>query len=105
MNFPWSCSPSVGKIHPQGEKFATDDATKKLSLLLTYVDDTFIIWIHGLDDLQIFWYHLNNLSRTIMFSMEVESNGSIPFLDVLKGSLLGHYGIEKANAHWTLSPL
>ena len=105
MNFPWPRSPSVGKIYPQAEQFATDGATKKLSILLMYVDDTVIIWIHGAEDLQIFYFHLNNLSRTITFPMEVESNGSIPFLDVLKGSLLGQYGIEKANVHWTLSPL
>jgi len=54
VNFPWSCSPSVRKIYPQAEQFATDGATKKLSLLLMYVADTFVIWIHGLDDLQIF---------------------------------------------------
>jgi hypothetical protein len=54
VNFPWPCSPSVGKIYPQAEQFATDGATKKLSLLLMYVDDTFIIWIHGVEDLQIF---------------------------------------------------
>ena len=54
VNFPWPSSPSVGKIYPQAEQVATDGATKKLSLLLMYVDDTFIIWIHGVEDLQIF---------------------------------------------------
>jgi hypothetical protein len=54
VNFPWPCSPSVRKIYPQAEQFATDGATKKLSLLLMSVDYTFIIWIHGAEDLQIF---------------------------------------------------
>jgi hypothetical protein len=54
VNFPRPCSPSVGKIYPQAAQFTTDGATKKLSLLLMYVDDTFIIWIYGVEDLQIF---------------------------------------------------
>ena len=93
------------QIYSQAEQFTTDGATTKPSLLHMYVDDTIIIWKHGVEDLQIFLYHLNNLSRTITFPMTVGYNGSIPLLDVLEGSLLGYYGIEKANAHWTLSPL
>jgi hypothetical protein len=50
----WPCSPSVGKSYPQAEQFTTDGATKKFSLLLMYVDDTFIIRILGVEDLHIF---------------------------------------------------
>ncbi|XP_022093238.1 uncharacterized protein LOC110980660 [Acanthaster planci] len=46
------------------------------------VDDTFVIWEHGQDNLQLFLDHLNGLHSNIQFTMEQERNGSILFLDV-----------------------
>jgi len=48
-----------------------------------YVDDTFIIWPHGRETLETFKQHLNSLSPSIKFTMEVEINKSLPFLDIL----------------------
>jgi hypothetical protein len=73
------------------EKLALDSAQHKPSLCLRYVDDTFVIWPHGADELQNFPTHLNNLRSSIQFTMEIESEGAIPFLDVLvtrKGTAL-----------------
>jgi hypothetical protein len=47
-----------------------------------YVDDTNVVWPHGRDELNKFLEHLNNLSDDIKFTMELEENNNIPFLDV-----------------------
>ena len=47
-----------------------------------YVDDTFIVWRHGEDELVKFLDHLNSQHPSIQFTMEFEENGHIPFLDV-----------------------
>ena len=49
---------------------------------LRYVDDTFVIWQHGQDKLQLFLEHLNGLHSRIQFTMDQEKDGNIPFLDV-----------------------
>ena len=46
------------------------------------MDDTFVIWQHGQDNLGLFLEHLNGLHRCIQFTMEQERNGNISFLDV-----------------------
>jgi hypothetical protein len=56
---------------------------EKLSLWLRYVDDTHVVWLHGLGTLQNFLNHLNNLRTSIQFTVETESHGMIAFLDGL----------------------
>ena len=46
-----------------------------------YIDDCFIIWQHGLDQLQDFLQFINNLHPTIKFTADW-SDTSIAFLDV-----------------------
>ena len=48
-----------------------------------YVDDTFVLWPHGEDLLQAFHEHLNSQHPAIQFTMEMESEKKLPFLDVL----------------------
>ena len=48
-----------------------------------FVDDTNIKWAHGKENLEGFFNHLNSISTEIKFTMEVEENRSISFLDVL----------------------
>jgi hypothetical protein len=65
------------------EQLAVDSEQDKPSLWLRYVDDTFVIWPHGAEGIQNFVTHLNSLRPAIQFTMEIESEGTIPFLDVL----------------------
>jgi hypothetical protein len=51
-----------------------DSAQHKLSLLLRYVDDTFVVWPHGPERLHYFFIYLN---------MEIKSDSTISFLDIL----------------------
>jgi hypothetical protein len=79
-----SLSPIVSNIYMvHCEKLALDTAQYTPSLWLQYVDDMFAIWPHGLDRLQDFLNHLGSLRTSIQFTMETESDGMIPFLDVL----------------------
>jgi len=64
-----------------------------------FVDDTNIKWTHGKVELDRFFNHLNSISSEIKFTMELEENNCIPFLDVLitrKGyGALGHIFFRK----------
>jgi hypothetical protein len=46
-----------------------------------YVDNTFVIWLHGPDKLKDFLNHLNSIHQCIQFSMETETEGQLLFLD------------------------
>ena len=48
-----------------------------------FVDDTFVIWLHPKISLTQFLNHINSESLHIQFTMEIEKNNSLPFLDVL----------------------
>ena len=47
-----------------------------------YVDSTFVIWPHGRDKLETFLSHINSLHDNILFTMEIEKEKKIAFLDV-----------------------
>ena len=47
-----------------------------------YVDDTFVIWPHGREKLEYFLHHINHLHKDITFTVEVEEDHKIAFLDV-----------------------
>ena len=47
------------------------------------MDDTNIIWPHGRESLDKSLTHLNNRSDHIKFTMEIQENNSLPFLNVL----------------------
>ena len=66
-------------------------AKHKPSLWLRYVDDTFVIWSHGKKTLDEFLLHLNSQRSSIEFTMEMEKDGTLPFLDVLVRR--GHHGL------------
>ena len=53
---------------------------KQPIIWLRYIDDIFIIWPHGEDELHAFVEHLNNCEDTIKFTLEF-STQSINFLD------------------------
>ena len=68
---------------------------------MRYVDDTFVLWTHGVNELDAFLNHLNSQYPAIQFTMEKESEGKIPFLDVLverKGKKLST-GVYRKETH------
>ena len=62
------------------ETKALENWPLKPSLWLIFIDDIFMIWTHGEDNLNKFITYLNKLHPTIKFTHEV-SNSSINFLD------------------------
>ena len=76
-------SPIVANIYMEYfEEMALQTAMVKPKMWLRYVDDTFVIWSGNMDELSVFHQHLNSLRPSIQ-SMEEESEGQLPFLDVL----------------------
>ncbi|XP_063969468.1 uncharacterized protein LOC135157522 [Lytechinus pictus] len=63
------------------EETALQSATHKPKVWLRYVDDTFVVWQHGAEETNNFLRHLNSQHECIKFTMEMENEGSIPFLD------------------------
>jgi hypothetical protein len=55
----------------------------KPSPWLRYVDDCLITWKHGREKLNSFLEYLNNCHKNTKFTIELEKDGRIPFLDVL----------------------
>ncbi|XP_011868909.1 PREDICTED: uncharacterized protein LOC105562568 [Vollenhovia emeryi] len=69
-------------------------APLKPSTWFRYVDDTFVIWNHGRETLPQFLTFINSQHPNIQFTIEIEQNSQIPFLDVLvcrnEDGTLGH---------------
>ena len=61
------------------EERAIATATYKPKIWKQYVDDTFTVL--GKDYVDGFLQHLNNQQPTIRFTMEIEKDNTIPFLD------------------------
>ncbi|XP_071794470.1 uncharacterized protein [Asterias amurensis] len=75
-------SPVLANIFMEDfEQKALGTARLKPKLWLRYVDDTFIIWSHGLENLDDFLSHINRQHPNIQFTMETETSDSLPFLD------------------------
>jgi hypothetical protein len=93
-------SPIVANLYMEKfEKNALETYPLKPSRWKRYVDDTNVIWPHGKEELDKFFEHLNGISEDIKFTMELEDNNSIPFLDVLitrkQDGTLGHKVFRK----------
>jgi hypothetical protein len=65
------------------EQLAISTVSRKSTHWYRYVDDTFVVWRHGKEELHDFLNHLNNIHPNIKFTMEVEQSQLLPFLDVL----------------------
>ncbi|XP_045477895.1 uncharacterized protein LOC123683043 [Harmonia axyridis] len=77
-------SPVLADIYMEDfEGRALDQYVLKPKLWRRYVDDTFVIWPHGKETITGFLEHLNNIEESIKFTMEIEENEQLPFLDVL----------------------
>ncbi|XP_011861533.1 PREDICTED: uncharacterized protein LOC105558445 [Vollenhovia emeryi] len=91
-------------------------ASLKLSMWFRYVDDTFVIWNHGRKTLLLFLTFINSQHPNIQFTMEIEQNSQISFLDILvrrnEDGTLGHHVYRNpthtdrylhANSHYHLA--
>ncbi|XP_018311528.1 uncharacterized protein [Mycetomoellerius zeteki] len=93
-------SPVIANIFMEHfEKEALGKTPKKPEVWFRYVDDTFVIWRHGRAELRKFLIFLNKQHPNIHFTMDIEENGKLPFLDVLVSKkadgTLGHQVYRK----------
>ena len=56
---------------------------KKPEIWFRYIDDTFVLQGHGRAELRKFLIFLNNQHPNIHFTIDIEKNGKLPFLDIL----------------------
>jgi hypothetical protein len=47
-----------------------------------YVENTFVIWLHHHQKLRDFLHNLSSIHQSIQFTIETESEGHLPFLDI-----------------------
>jgi hypothetical protein len=79
-----SLSPVVSnRFMEHFEEVTLDTGEYKPAKWLRYVDDTFMAWTHGPARLQQFFDHINSVKPTIKFTMEAQTNNTLPFLDVM----------------------
>ncbi|XP_071510232.1 uncharacterized protein [Diadema antillarum] len=75
-------SPIVANLFMENfEETALQTATLRPKVWLRYVDDTFVVWQHGAEEINNFLQHLNSQHPSIKFTMDMENQGDIPFLD------------------------
>ncbi|KYN11910.1 hypothetical protein ALC57_15926 [Trachymyrmex cornetzi] len=90
-------SPTPKMVH--FEKEALRKTSKKPEVWFRYVDDTFVVWRHGRAELRKFLVFLNKQHPNIHFTIDIEENGKLPFLDVLvfkkADGTLGHQVYRK----------
>ena len=99
-------SPILANIYMEFfEELAISMATKKPSIWLLYVDDTFVTCKHGEDNLKSFLGHLNSIKTSIQFTMEEEEEEErLPFLDVMvqrneNSNNLSYNSLQEAYPH------
>lgn len=76
-------SPVVANFYMEAfEHLALEHALLKPSVFKCYIDDTFVVWPHGIGELEQFGAFLNSIHPNVAFTMEMESQGRLsPFLD------------------------
>ncbi|XP_046393751.1 uncharacterized protein LOC124161474 [Ischnura elegans] len=77
-------SPAIANLFMEDfEEKALETAPLRPKYFFRYVDDTLIVWPHGIETLPTFLEHMNGVNPSIKFTMEVENNRRLPFLDIL----------------------
>ena len=77
-------SPVVANLYMEYfEKKTLDSYPLKTREWKQFIDDTNFIWPQGRDNLDDFLKHVNSESNHIKFTMEIQDNNFVPFLDVL----------------------
>jgi hypothetical protein len=87
-------SPAIADFFMEDfEEKALNTASRRPKCFFRYVDDSFLVWPHSTAVLEDF-LDMNSQHPSITFTMKVEENGQLPFLDILicrkEDGILGH---------------
>ena len=66
------------------------------------MDDVFFVWRGKKEDLELFVWLLNGIENKVQFTLEIEKDKFLPFLDAGITKISGktdHKSIQKANPH------
>ncbi|GJQ76059.1 hypothetical protein Trydic_g18110 [Trypoxylus dichotomus] len=93
-------APVIGNFYMEFlESRVLDTAAQKPLYWYRYVDNTFVVWPHGAYALSEFLQHLNSIHPRTQFTMQLEKDGQLPFLDVLvnrnRDGTMGHMVYRK----------
>lgn len=80
MDLPISELIAELKLRPLEQQIIATSELKH-ALWLHYVDDTFLIWNHGIPALKKLLDNANNVETNMQFILAIEE-GTLPFLDV-----------------------
>ncbi|GJQ82841.1 hypothetical protein Trydic_g2581 [Trypoxylus dichotomus] len=102
-------SPVICNIFMEAfEHEAIESSRMKRKCWYRYVDDTFVIWPDGPRTLEEFLQHINRQHANVNFTMEIEEDGSLPFLDVLvertDSNKLGHNAYRPDMTYFRIQP-
>jgi hypothetical protein len=76
------------------ENRAISSFTTNPEIFIRYIDDIFFVWPHSECDISEFYdAHLNIQDNSTEFTVELEKDGKIPFLDVLVSRMYCNRGI------------
>ena len=71
--------PEIANIYKEhSEKLAITSARVKPDTWIRYMDDTFMVWSGGMEELEAFLTHHYSLRPSIQFTMELEEDGCLP---------------------------
>jgi hypothetical protein len=66
----------------------------KPEVFVRYIDDIFFVWPQTECDISEFHAHLNSEDNSIEYTVELEKDGKIPFLDILVSRAAGCIATE-----------
>ena len=85
MEPPWGhhSPPVIANLYMEAfETKALELAPLRPKRWVRYVENTFVQWPHGEEELRTFHDQLNSINHSIQFTCEKEIEGTLPFLDV-----------------------
>jgi hypothetical protein len=99
-----SLSPIISNIYVEHfETVALESAQHKPFLWLHYVNETCVVWSHGPERLQNFLKRLNSPRPSIQFTMAIEPDSVIPFLDFLVIKKEWHWPPKSTEKQFTMA--
>ena len=76
------CIDSVSYTHLDVYKRQHNKWQRNITFYKRYVDDTFVTFVGTTRQANMLLHYMNNIAKNIQFTLEIESNNAINFLDL-----------------------
>lgn len=85
-------------FHEEGLLFSSN----KPDVYFCYVDNTFCLFSNE-TEADLFYTFLNKINPAFKFTLDKETNSSLPFLDVCRNFFwFSYFGIQKTELYWSI---